>query len=711
MRKIYALMVAMVALCFATEAFAGTKNLYKQDFESGSDPAAMGWASLNLAAGMSIAGDEYGNYFQFSLGANNGRNCYLTWGPDIYTDQLADGKYHLEFQWVYKTVADNQFGTEISVFTGAKPAGNNAVQHAQANVLFSLTESADNHALFFVNGDTNNTMAVSEGEWMLFSLDVDVNACTVTYAISDFSGQTIYAEGIREFEAGTDMLATGLNIYAARYRSVVQMDEIKVQVITDFDIANNPTVALTGVNGSERTYSISFLDEETLHVIGTNNQETEVSYSDCDGVYTYTTTQSGTLTAWTTAGTATSEKITTEVDCSPISLPAATATISNASEGFGKEYTITVSNADVPTQPTIFINYEYKDANGNVVTYAEDKFSGEKVSVDTKGTLTITTVAPGFTSTTTTVENNMEFAVKHDIDLQHMTADELTAKGFEKMDDLDSETTSGENNWTGRKRLYYRVETGEVDDEGNPTYTNVPVYGPSTQGYEPIQRYQYLQSKLNEETAHSLFAPLYTWYGTVGVDPSNTKYYEEDGVTPKVDASGNPGGTTNVKMYLGIGLCFSGNINDAGSYNPNNISYAPILINNTTLGVDGLTDSDFIIVSKINDYGTSSVHPVFPVGTEPSTAIPEYKATNLGGLAEVYTGTQTFQLYRVDTAITRVLVLTPKDPTGINEIFNGDQVVISDHNAPVYNINGVRVNGNALQKGIYIKQGKKFVVK
>ena len=710
MRKIYSLMVAIVALCFATEAFAGTKNLFKQDYESGT-PASLGWTSPSLAAGMSIAGDEYGNYFQFSLGNNNGRSCYLTWGSDIYTDQLADGKYHIEFEWVYKQAANNQFGTEISVFTGTKPASNNAVQHSQANVLFSLTESSDNHALFFVNGDTNNTMAVSEGEWMLFSLDVDVNARTVTYAISDFSGQTIYSEGIRELPEGTDMLAAGLNIYAARYQSIIQMDNVKVQVITDYDIANNPTVALTGVNGTERTYSIAFLEEETLHVVGTDGNEIEVSYFDCDGTYTYTTTQSGTLKAWTTAGTAKSEEIVTEVECNMISLPAATVTITDASAGYGKEYTISVSNADVPTQPTIFIDYQYKDESGNVVAQGSDKFSGEKVRVETKGTLTITTIAPGFTSTTTTVVNDTEFEVKHLIDLQHKTGEELAALGFEKMDDLDSETTSGESNWTGRKRMYFQVATGETDADGNPTYTNTVVYGPTTAGaLEPITRYQYLQSKLNEETAHSLFAPLYLWYGSTGVSPSISKYFNEDG-TPVVDDSGNLGGTTNVKIYPGIGLCFSGNINDAGSFNPNNNSYAPILINYTTMGVDGLTDNDFIIVSKIGDYGSTAVHPQYPAGTDPASVVAEYKAMNLGGVAEVYTGLQTFQLYRVQDALTRVTVLSPKGSTGINEIYNADQKVISDHNAPVYNINGVRVNGNALQKGIYIKQGKKFVVK
>ena len=82
----------------------------------------------------------------------------------------------------------------------------------------------------------------------------------------------------------------------------------------------------------------------------------------------------------------------------------------------------------------------------------------------------------------------------------------------------------------------------------------------------------------------------------------------------------------------------------------------------------------------------------------------------MGATKEVYTGLQTFQLYRIDTAISRVTVLTPKGgSTGI-ETINYNKVV-SDQNAPIYNLNGVQVNPNALQKGIYIKQGKKFVVR
>lgn len=693
------------AFLFATTASAGVSNLLKQDFESVNDPLAIGWASPNLASGMSVTGDSYGNYFQFSLGQNNGRSCNWIWGSDIYTDRLTDGTYHMELEWCYKQGGNNQTGTQFRVVSSETAPQANTNDLSKGNWLFAITE-VDNTRAFYINDDTNNTFMVTEGEWMKISLDVDVNAHTVAYNIADIFGNTVYAEGTRTVPEEESMLATGINQYNARYQSIVQMDNIMVQVITDYDVANKPTVALTGVNGNERTYTISFGEEEELNIIGTDGTKQEIFYMDCDGKYVYTTTTSGVLQAWTVSGSATSEIVSTEVECVPIALPAADAVITSVTDGYAKSYSLRVSNADVPTQPTIFINYEFKNADGVVEASGTDKFSGETFSVSNKGTLTVTTLAPGFTSTTVTIENDKEFATTNEIDFQHMTAEDLTAKGFEAMDPLDSSTASGEGNWTARLRMNFRIATGEVDEEGNPTYTTHVVYGPSEAGYETIQRYRLLQSKLNEENAHSLFAPLYTWYGTTGVSPR--AYFEEDGVTPQTDPAGAAGGTTNMQVKLGIGLVFSGQVGDNEDFNPNSLSYAPILINNTTFGVDGLTDEDFIVVYKINDYGTGSVHPEYPAGTDPEEAKAMYKASHLGAVVEVYTGLQTFQLYRVDTALNRVCVLKVKSD-GIEEVGTG--AIISDQNAPIYNLNGVQVNPKTLQRGVYIKQGKKFIVR
>ena len=176
-----------------------------------------------------------------------------------------------------------------------------------------------------------------------------------------------------------------------------------------------------------------------------------------------------------------------------------------------------------------------------------------------------------------------------------------------------------------------------------------------------------------------MFAPVYTWYSEAG-----------DGS----DVAG-------LKINYGIGLINTGTKTDDGT----SINYP-----NGPVGVDGLTDNDFFIVYVISDYGSSSAHPVFPAGTSVEDATAQYKAMNLGDgtNVQVLKGTETFSLYRIDTAIARIDVFKAQANEGVYEITDA---IVSDHNAPIYNLNGMQVNANQLQRGIYIKQGKKFVVK
>lgn len=715
MKKFYLLMLALVAL--VTTANAGTKNLYKQDFEGVADAAAAGWTSPNLQAGLTIQSDDYGSFLSWSCGGNNGRSAYVLWGKDIYTDALVDGTYHLTFDWSFAANANNQYSSEVNVFTDDKPAANNAQLYAIANAhwLFSLSQlNADME--FAINGDNTNLFVPEVGGWYVISMDVNVNTRKVDWKIEDIAG-ALKASGVRDLPEGTEPYAQGINVLSSRYNSQHLFDNIAVQVITDYDIANIPSVALTGINGTDRTYTISFGEEETLHVKAPGADEVVVSYDSYFGAYPVTVTTSGTLEAWTTSGSATSDKATVEVECVALSLPQATISIAGVQSGFAKTLQLTVSNADVPTQPQLFLSYVFKAEDGSTLS-DEELVSGAKVDVPAKGVLTVTTKAVGFTETSVEYNNDREFAVDNTVDFQHMTGDDLVAKGFAKIDDLNSATTSGESNWTGRKRLNYQIATGEVDDEGNPTYTTYVVYGPSgdiegaVEGAEPIQRYLFYQSGLTEEVAHSIFAPVYTWYFNDGITATSVKTDEDGNVTgPAVDDNGYLGGTTNLKVYLGIGFVHSGVQGDAENYDPAGAGYGNIRINNATMGVDGLTDDDFIIVYKIGDYGTSSVHPQYPAGTTVDAAKADYKASNIGGVVEVYKGTETFQLFRVDTAITRIETYKAVgEGTGIETVNNYSKVV-SDHNAPIYNMNGVQVNPNALTKGIYVKQGKKFVVK
>ena len=724
MRKFYFLCTAML-LMFATSVKAD-RILYQENYEVGSLPST--W-TINGGTG-SIAGDTEGKYMSFALGQNNGRSAHCLWGAGIYDEVMQTmTEYTVSIDFQIQAFGNNQYNGEIAVFSGDACEKKNGSQGGAGkvwdpystfsqNCFFDINQDDANIKVmetklpgqWFLMSDVEDKVNLTQGTWYTLVLNVNVNTREVTWSLDDLDN-TFHKAGSKTMAEEASMYVSGLYLMNARYQSVINVDNIKVTIPGDF--ANTPVIALTGLKDSERTYTISFMEGETLHLTGTDGSQKTIGYYDTGevlGQYVYTTTTSGTISAYTTVGTMTSETATMDVNCSPIVLPTPTYAIVSAAAGYEKVYQFTVDNSGVEMQPEIFMDFSFKSENGTDDFVLSNQNNGAKVTVPSKGTLTVTTKASGYASSTTSLMNDQSYEITQDIDLQHLTGADLLAKGFVAMDPLDSETTSGENNWTGRQRLYYQIENGGTDDEGKPTYDKYLVWGPSTIGGEPIQRYQYLQSNLNAETAHSLFAPLYLWYGTEGVTPSITKYYEEDGVTPKVDHLGHTGGSTNVKMYEGIGLCFSGNLGDGGDfYTSETMTYAAIAVNYVTLGVDGLTSNDMILVSKITDYGSTSAHPQFPLGTDPAEAKNQYLASNLGDNKEIISsGLETFQLYRVQDAITRVQVLSP-GTSGIKDIVAGQ--VISDHNAPIYNLNGVQVNAKSLKPGVYVKQGKKFIVR
>lgn len=726
MKKIYMMLTAMLAI-FALNASA-ERVLYQEAYEVGGVPTT--WTANGKAdkVKLSLASTDASTILQWTGGSDNGRSAHDFWGTSIYEGVDAE-EYSLQFEIRFDALGNNQFNGEVAIFAdpdkcimtsgSLEGKGKDWDPYAsRTNCLFSLvqTNNADNKQVWKINNDEGKPFTPNvgaTGTWYCVTLTVNTKTKEVAYEIFDYDQSKAVATGVKTMADDAQMYATGLYLMAARYNALYSIDNLKV--FLNIEYANKPVIALSALNMAERTYNISFLEGETLHVIGTDGVEQVKAYDDVeDGTFVYTTSTSGTIKAWTVAGAMKSEEATMDVVCEAITIPAPAMAIVSASEGYGKTYQFTIDNQSITLSPEVFMDFSFASADGTADFTLNDQNNGVKVEIPAKGKLTIKTKALGYESGSYTLMNDQEFEIKHDIDLQHITAAELTEKGFEKMDDLNSATTSGESNWTGRKYLYYRIATGVKDDDGNDTYTNYTVYGPNgdiegaVEGAESIQRYRYLQSKLNETTAHQLFAPMYVWYGTTGVDKS---YYEEDGVTPKTDPAGNPGGTTNLQVKLGLGIVFSGQVNDAENYNPNSISYSPILINTTTMGVDGLTDEDFIVVSQITNYGSGSEHPIFPAGTDPAAARAEYKAMHLGGSSSVVKGTETFTLYRVQDALNRVLVLTPKGTdTGIETVNNYGKVV-SDHNAPIYNMNGVQMNPNALTKGIYIKQGKKFIVK
>lgn len=715
MRKFYALMVAVVAICFATEAFAGTKNLYKQDFETAVTPADAGWTSPNLAGGMSITSTEYGKWFTFSLGTNNNRNAIMNFESIFDGQDLSE--YTVKFQWGFDKNTNNggdanqnknlQFSSEIALVTPSivtseeVPEGwkittgiNNGQYAANDSLrLFALTQlkgawAADgdgnsttpywsdvndmsNNTTFYINGDTENRVVLEEGMWYDIEVTVNTVARTAKYVINDLEGTPV-ANGTYNIPTYASVWVKGINVLLGRYNSVASIDEVKVQVPVEGDYANAPSISLTELNMNQRTFDIYFEEGEILHVKKTEGGED----TSVESPYHYVTTTSGTLEAWTEYGSATSEHVTYDVDARAISLPVATVDITKVNAGFVKSLQMTVDNSTVPTQPNITLTWSYSNgdkSNGEVA-------SGAIYEATEKGTLTVTTHAYGFQETTTTFVNDTEFAVDQSIDFQHMDEATLLEKGFTEIDELRADNMSGENNWTARSRMWFGIENGETADDGSAKYDTHVVYGPTTNAEaEGIRRFTLAPEKITEEVGKSIFAPVVTWYSATG-----------DGT----DIGG-------MKMNYGIGL-----INDGVKGGATSIGYA-----NAPLSIDGLTDNDYYIVYVISDYGNSSKHPIYPVGTSVADGKAMYKAENLGDgtNVQVKRGTESFDLYRIDTAIARIEIFKAQGPSGIQTLPYNE--VVSDHNAPIYNLNGVQVNAKSLKPGVYVKQGKKFIIR
>lgn len=699
--------------------FGSTRFLYRQNFETATDAAAAGWSFGGASA--SILSDVEGKFLQLDLGNNNGRSGLVTWGQEIFLNEegqsiLADGTYHVHYEFAIAQGSNNQYNSEFTIFTNHAPItnnlyitpwGQNPVTCRYDNYLFDMSQAGDNGYTFAVDApavfnegatDSKNNpvnewslnvadyKTFEQGQWYTVDLDVNVNSREVEYKVAKVTDpDDIIASGTRTVpktdlnETEISMYAEGLYVLVARYLTKYNIDNIEVYFETENDFANAPTVALTRLGKTEndglepnlRAYTISFLSDETLHVTGTDGTTIEVNYDDCKnpGSYVYETTISGTLTAWTTCGDATSEKVETAVDCSPCVLPEPSVAISSVSEGFAKTYTLTVSNKDVPLQPTIFLNYEFTDINGGKIS-EEGVASGTKVSVTEKGTLKVTSTAFGYESKSITIQNNEEFEVKKSYDFARMSDEQISAAGFTNFEILNSAATNGFSNWTGRMQLfYYDKNTAHVDEESG-------------------------------ETVYDKVLP----FGFVAED--NTTNVLEYAVIPAEENTAESKHFDGIDVYVGYNL---GLIHHIGLYNDQTSKpdSKPVVVKD-------LDETDFVYVNKMNNYGRdgASNHPIVET-------VEEYYQQLKGSTNEVYsvaekgklneeTGKYTleFSVYRVDTALMEVIIYAPAGASGsvegIASEINGDNYW--------YSIDGVRV-AQPTRPGLYIHNGKKIIVK
>lgn len=88
-------------------------------------------------------------------------------------------------------------------------------------------------------------------------------------------------------------------------------------------------------------------------------------------------------------------------------------------------------------------------------------------------------------------------------------------------------------------------------------------------------------------------------------------------------------------------------------------------------------------------------------------SLDEFLPQDKGNVTTVLKGSEPFPILRMSDCLTNVRILRPVGTVdGISNVSTSE----NDVNAPVYNLAGVRVSGKNLPAGVYVKNGKKFIV-
>lgn len=682
MKKFYLFLSALIA--FTLSASASIKYLYQQNFEGITDASQTDFCSPTGGNGwFSIISDNAGTSLVFTPSGND-RSCNIFWGQDVVKAAKAS-TYNVSFGFNAKKWGNNHQTTEYTVIstadrttvgTSAKNAYNGNYRAKSNDWLFDLTQldsknggkdaaSAEGIQNFAVNGDSANIVSLTAGTFYTVNLTIDTIARTVEYEVLKGNDEVKSGRGVYQVPEGVDINASGIYFLGARYNPSQLFDDILVSTKIDEDYANVPTVTLMGINNKQRVYNISFLEGETLH-LSYNGDETTAEYGDCDGTYVWSNNpdynpdnedavtdecSNGELVAWTTYNEAVSDKVSTQIDNSIIQLPAATASISQVSPGYSKTYTLTANNDDVAMKPKMFISYTFTPADGGEVIEKEDLSSGATVTLPTKGTLELTTSAFGYGSTTTSLVNDIEYNQTGEYNFATLTDAKIVAAGF-------SADGNAADKWSDYGRIYSydknnftmkeNAETGKVDT----VYTKLV--------YNEIPKF----TKKSSE-----------WTDSVIID--------------RLAFTAKP--AVNIHIYKNLGLITEGRKGDDMSGN---------WITNSYVKVNGLTDNDFVVYSSTGNYGEGSLHPYV-------NSLDEFLPQDKGNVTTVLKGSEPFPILRMSDCLTNVRILRPVGTVdGISNVSTSE----NDVNAPVYNLAGVRVSGKNLPAGVYVKNGKKFIV-
>ena len=488
-----------------------------------------------------------------------------------------------------------------------------------------------------------------------FSVEINVAEKTATYTISDEEGNVVKT-GVHNYvceenRAGIWIMSTN------SANSVVQLSNMGLSYLADGPFATEPSVDLIGVIGETRAYYVDFAEGNTLHWIQLGNEEYSdnqyqngeeytAGYWESNDTREFETnpeeyfgkkiiycTESGDLKVWTTMEddeSNVSDVIVTPVVCEQITMPAPEVQITNVEEGYGKEYKITADNSNTLLKPVVTINCIIKDASGKAIE-TKDILSGEIVKIADAGSIELYSfdgthpIAWYSPSEAVTIQNNAEYETA-EVKNYVKTAEEINAglAGWSVVECVDK---AGKSHWdrimSSEKRGYKADGTNEVYNADNA------------------------DSYVWVKEGHALFADT-----DCGTDNAKWNVLCPDDVTtcalPLIPSEEN---TALYKVFNGQTDYYAWSL----------FPFEGLVYYDVSTKVDG----DCAVRSN---YLNMHLDPKY---TSDDAAKPNFFIVNKTGgynrpdkgdctSSEVVVAGETFKLYRYDTAITKVTVMTYK---------------------------------------------------
>ena len=669
MRK-FTLLTAFLAL-FATAANADTKIIY-QDNYADKNTSMANWTDNRSNGAIDFISTPDGNYMQFNLTLNgnnfNGTRFYSIWGATPWEGiTLPETGYTMTFSFNFETFGNNssnaaQRNNEIAVINTDEGSinaywGDAGAETSYPNYLFKLTQIKTGDVAgeggYVGNGSCGFTINNEEEEVKVaqnvwYKLTLNVVGQTVAYNITDISG-TPLKSGSYTLAEGIDNRAGGILVYAARYAAKTDLGlSLQVSMESDDPVANVPTVTLNQVKGNDRVYKAVFAEGETLHYILPGGEEQEVDYWDAEDEDGNAGTMMLTATQSGTLKVWT-EKGEAKSDDVNIEVTA----------GWIKLVDPVVAIASVSEgfgkSYTVTFNSsaaEHLLPVSAAITYTID--GSDPVEVANGGTITLDKAGTLVVTVNQIPQGGNEYYERSTVtinnDVEYVVAQEV------KYIDWDDSHFEGSSAW----------EAGTLSDSNMSHWAGHwqeanKLDSDGTEPQNPVKKYI---------TDGSYDLPIYTLVN----DEAGTNYKTE--LLPLIPNTAR----ANIAILLEEGIFVNGT-----SYNNLELTFDPQWV------TDDASKPNFIEIRKTNNYDRYDKGPGRHI-------------TDI-----VKTDVTTYTLYRFDTAIHSARIFTYKGfqpTTGVEAI----TTVKATEDAPIYNLSGVRVQ-NAAQKGIYIQNGKKFVVK